>query len=108
MLWLIGSLSHYLQGFSTIPGGDRRISAINSMVVLWPSQVSLPEPSYRGDHELLLKAESLRLNVKDPSFGTCPCGRWVFPWGGRAYSNPQIIKQTPVLRTISHYQNIHI
>ena len=26
----IGSLSHYLQGFSTIPGGDRQISAINS------------------------------------------------------------------------------
>ena len=27
----VGSLSHSLQGFSTIPGGDRRISAINSI-----------------------------------------------------------------------------
>ena len=27
----VGSLSHYLQGFSTIPGGDRQISAINSI-----------------------------------------------------------------------------
>ncbi len=28
---LIGNLSHYLQCFSTIPGGERRISSINSI-----------------------------------------------------------------------------
>ena len=28
----VGSLSHNLQGFSTIPGGDRRISSINSIL----------------------------------------------------------------------------
>ncbi len=27
----VGSLSHYLQGFSTIPGGERQISAISSV-----------------------------------------------------------------------------
>ena len=32
----IGSLSHYLQGFGTIPGGDRRISSINS-ISLFPT-----------------------------------------------------------------------
>ena len=28
----VGSLSHYLQGFSTIPGGDRRISEPSTVV----------------------------------------------------------------------------
>ena len=32
--WGKGSLSHYLQGFSTIPGGDRRISE-PSTVFCW-------------------------------------------------------------------------
>ena len=27
----VGSLSHYLQGFKQIPGGDRRIFSINRM-----------------------------------------------------------------------------
>ena len=27
---MVNIISHYLLGFSTIPGGDRRISAINS------------------------------------------------------------------------------
>ncbi len=35
----LGSLSHYLQGFSTIPGGDRQISAISSITCVGGWQI---------------------------------------------------------------------
>ncbi len=31
----VGSFSHYLQGFSTIPGGDRRIFSISILIARW-------------------------------------------------------------------------
>ena len=54
----VGSLSHDLQGFSTIPGGDRRISE--------PSTVVLPE-SYQDCyfHEICLQySEGLKLDFE--------------------------------------------
>ena len=38
----VGSLSHYLQGFSTIPGGDRRISEPSTVVKVYNPEFQAP------------------------------------------------------------------
>ena len=70
----VGSFSHYLEGFSTIPGGDRRISAPSTVVLVYSSQDAFGMKEFRSP-----TTEKLRLKI------CIPCTRSTAQGGGGSF-----------------------
>jgi len=80
----VGSLSYYLQGFGTIPGGDRRIPSINSIDPILEVRILAPPRIWRSLTSVLVFHPDRKKILRGKNGGVS-CDRFFAPENSRMF-----------------------